>query len=131
MEFEGHCYKLYELAESWDDARSICQKNGGDLAAVNNEQEFYFIWRQFKLHMYNNHNGVPYWHVGFYTDATGAGHLVTGESEYYVSWGSYVLPLAPNKCAGVDPQPTWGYGLTWFTYECSLKAFFICEVPVI
>ena len=130
MEFEGHCYKLYELSKSWDDARLICQKNGGDLAAVNNEQEFHFLWRQFKKHTYNTLTGIPYWHVGFYTDATGTGHLVTGESESYVTWGSYVLPLAANKCAGIDAQLTWGWLHTWFTYECSLKAFFICEIPL-
>ena len=120
---------MYELAESWYDARSICQKNGGDLAAVNTKEEFNFIWRQLKLHVADNYIGNAYWHVGFFTDATGTGHLVTGESESYVTWHSSVLPLGANKCAGIDAQLLGTYEEIWFTYECSLKAFFICETP--
>ena len=118
---------MYELAESWYDARSICQKNGGYLVTFNSDVEHYYIWSHLKKYTLNSLLGNTYWHFGYYTDSSGEGHWVNDEPITFTAW--YDSNIPPNKCSGVDLTPEWGYEGVWFTYDCWLKAFFVCETP--
>ena len=56
---------MYELAESWYDARLICQKNGGDLVTFNTEDEYSFVWTKLKMYTLTNLLGCfQYWTLG-------------------------------------------------------------------
>ena len=120
---------MYELAESWYDARSICQANGGYLVTFNTEEEYIFIWKQLKMYTMTNLLGNAYWHFGFYSDASNVGHWVTGEPVTFTTWNDYTNANLPHICGGITMAPDWGFRLAWIAYDCWLKAFFVCETP--
>ena len=120
---------MYELAESWYDARLICQKNGGDLVTFNTEDEYSFVWTKLKIYTLTNLLGNAYWHFGFYSDAFNIGHWVTGEPVTFTTWKDENSVNQPNICGGIDIAPDLGYYWVWIAYDCWIKTFFVCETP--
>ncbi|XP_070582573.1 macrophage mannose receptor 1-like [Erythrolamprus reginae] len=41
--YAGQCYRIHRQTTSWQDASSLCRKEGGDLASIHNVEEYSFI----------------------------------------------------------------------------------------
>ncbi|XP_023191646.1 macrophage mannose receptor 1-like [Xiphophorus maculatus] len=41
--YNGHCFRLYQNAQSWSGAQTACRKDGGDLASIRNMEDNSFV----------------------------------------------------------------------------------------
>uniref|UniRef100_A0A3B5ME80 C-type lectin domain-containing protein n=1 Tax=Xiphophorus couchianus TaxID=32473 RepID=A0A3B5ME80_9TELE len=41
--YNGHCFRLYQNAQSWSGAQMACRKDGGDLASIRNMEDNSFV----------------------------------------------------------------------------------------
>ena len=83
VNYNGHAYAIFEEGISWDDAREACEKRGGHLICINNEEEQKFIQTIVAGRSF------PYYWIGL-TDAEteGAFKWVNGDPLTYTNWGT-------------------------------------------
>lgn len=116
--FNGHIYKVFREARSWDEAKTYCESLGGHLATVTSAAE------DAVLYSYLIRNGGHDCYLGA-TDAQteGVWKWVTGERWDYANWNQ----AEPN---GKNKQNWLGY---YYDYkngkwdDCSGKLWFMCE----
>lgn len=84
VEWNGHYYKVYDNADSWEDARLRCEKKGGHLVTITSAKENDFVYS----HMVQQ--GYAQAYIGLY-NASYSNHpiwtWVTEERFKYKDWG--------------------------------------------
>ena len=81
--YNGHRYKLYNDANTWQEAEEKCEQRGGHLATFSSKEENDFVYSYIKS------QNVKSAYFGFTDSATeGTWTWVTGESVVYTNWSS-------------------------------------------
>ena len=81
--YNGHRYKLYNDADTWQKAEEKCEQRGGHLATFSSKEENDFVYSYIKS------QNVKSAYFGFTDSATeGTWTWVTGESVVYTNWSS-------------------------------------------
>lgn len=130
IEFNGHCYKMFDESFSWDNAKKECEKIGGHLVTINSKEE-----QEFLVDMVKSSTKKNMW-IGAYP-SNGNYRWITGEQFSYTNWA----PEEPNNVFDMQnaammytqnatyPAGTWndenengrnwtGYYLSDFGYIC-------------
>ena len=99
--FNGHSYKIFMGRYTWNDAKEMCEREGGHLVTITDEYEQQFVEML-------NKNDKALW-IGYERDELlDSWHWVTGEESDYDNWG-FGEPnnsLGREKTAGTRPD-TW------------------------
>lgn len=127
IELDGHCYKLYELNTSWEEAQKYFESIGGHLATITSKEENDFV--------YNYISTLGYKSAYFgATDKENEGvwTWITGEEFIYNNWHNN----EPNNERGDEdyvmfyykyPDGTWNDGGIKTVNANLSKTPFICE----
>lgn len=136
--YNGHSYKLYDIACKWTEAEAKCEKLGGHLVTITSSKEHNFLKK-----MAGNRLNRYCW-IGGYKSG-GQWHWITGEPWNYTAWsdgqpngsggGDYALM---ENWEGIDSPWTWDdqndTGISpssnWTSapyYQVTSSYFFICE----
>ena len=115
--FNVSCYRKYEVARAWSDARAACVAEGGDLASILSEEENTFVGAIAK--------GVV-WIGGTDGAFEGVWTWSDGSPWRYGKWA----PGEPNddteNCAMMyDASGDWG----WNDGACHTSFHYICKRP--
>jgi cysteine-rich repeat protein len=110
----AHCYTLHTDAVAQDQARKLCQQEGGDLWTVTSLAEATEVADKLAL-------GGRYW-LGM-TRNNGNIAWVTGESTMYTSFAAGE-PNGTERCVTFDGSTTPGQ---WSTDACPATLPFVCE----
>jgi hypothetical protein len=110
----AHCYTVHDAATSEQQARSVCQNEGGDLWTVTSEAERTDVSDKLSL------SGL-YW-LGLLTTINGA-NWVSGEGTKYTRFAAGEPHDTALRCVAFDATATG----TWSSKECSAKLGFVCE----
>jgi hypothetical protein len=120
--FNVSCYRKYEVARAWSDARAACVAEGGDLASILSEEENTFAVAIAK--------GARVWIGGSDGAFEGAWTWSDGSPWRYAKWN----PGEPNNnywgasehCA--ELYDAYGNG-NWNDLPCHLSLHYICKRP--
>lgn len=117
IEYNDHCYKVFQQAMTWENAKEFCESMGGHLATAETPDENEFIKDLF----INNYSENSCW-IGASRDKRGIWKWVSGKmiGDYY-DWaggseGSYYYMRLMRKYSG-----------QWGTDTRSDKYVFMCE----
>lgn len=80
-DFNGHRYKVFETAMTWDDANEYCEKIGGHLATISSSEEQEAI-----MEMLNGCSHNADFMIGLHKNINNFGTWVTGEPVIYTNW---------------------------------------------
>ena len=83
VEFQGHYYKAFDQAMTWEEARAYCERKGGYLATAASSEENAFIQS-----VAGEGNLNLYWIGGYESSIEGDWHWVTAEPFVYSNWGT-------------------------------------------
>ncbi|KAK3585794.1 hypothetical protein CHS0354_010573 [Potamilus streckersoni] len=83
IHFEEFCYEINDLLATWQDARTRCQRDGGDLLSITTKNEQLYIEGRLKSRMLRN-----YW-IGANDHGTeGRWKWSNGDPYFYFNWDS-------------------------------------------
>ena len=119
------CYNVPEQQLNYDDARSHCQSNGGDLVIADSDNKKSPVKRLY-LMSYHLNIGVDVW-VGL-KDAIGANNeadykWVNGQTNTYNNWASGQPSMASKRCVIMKCN----YFSEFYDRDCSDLNHFVCE----
>ncbi|CAJ1062861.1 C-type lectin domain family 4 member C-like [Xyrichtys novacula] len=121
VQFQGKCYLFYEKNYpwlTWQDSRTYCQDEAGDLVVVNNPQEQEFISRH--IHYYHDtYHG--YW-LGLQKSDTNRWQWVDG---HYDTLGYWTEKGSQGPCGLMIPNKS--LTASWYPAKCYFWNKFICE----
>nr|XP_022336336.1 macrophage mannose receptor 1-like isoform X2 [Crassostrea virginica] len=115
----NNCYQFFDKQVDWNDAREICQSNGGDLASIESRVEQFYVSAKIR-----NMNSVAMW-IGV-NDLGAEGRFVwtDGSPVAYLHWGNG----EPNNYRGnEDCGAIFTTTSFWNDYPCSNRNGFICK----
>ena len=116
--FNVSCYRKYEVARAWSDARAACVAEGGDLVSILSEEENTFVTAISK---------AANFHIGA-TDGAfeGAWTWSDGSPWRYAKWA----PGEPNDYYGEDCAELNDYwNGKWNDMPCGVSFHYICKLP--
>lgn len=87
--YNGHTYKLYSSSQSWENAKTWCESNGGYLATVTSNQEQSALWK-----LLENYSNMSFYLGG--SSISGKWEWVTGEEFKYTTWAKNQPDCAGN-----------------------------------
>ena len=111
----AHCYTSHAVAKSNEQARVVCQAEGGDLWTITSEAEGADATSKLML-------GGQKW-LGLLTNANG-GNWVTGEGTKYTSFAVGEPSDLALRCISFDADVPNG---AWSSTACNTKLGFVCE----
>ena len=111
----AHCYTSHTVAKSNEQARAICQAEGGDLWTITSEAEGADTASKLAL------SGEQW--LGLLTNTNG-GNWVTGESTKYTSFAVGEPRDLGLRCISFDAEQPNG---AWRSEACNTKLGFVCE----
>jgi cysteine-rich repeat protein len=111
----AHCYTLHDAATSAQQARSICQGEGGDLWTVTSEAETSDVAGKLAL-------AGQYW-LGLLTTKTG-NSWVSGENTKYTSFAAGEPSDPALGCVAFHADKP---NADWSSQSCDKKLAFVCE----
>uniref|UniRef100_A0A803SZJ7 Mannose receptor C-type 1 n=1 Tax=Anolis carolinensis TaxID=28377 RepID=A0A803SZJ7_ANOCA len=120
ISYGGHCYKINRETALWNDALTLCRKEGGDLASIHNVEEYSFIFAQLGYRptdeLWIGLNDLKVQMCFEWTDGT----PVT-----YTKW----LPGEPTHATNrqEDCVVMKGKDGYWADQQCDVKLGFICK----
>ena len=101
------CLMIIKQLKTWEDARSICKRKGGDLTWINNDAELEAIGAQ--LFQESGEKKFVWFHIGLFRKEEGAPLQWTGGSKSQYRGGKFVdvkklhfSTFAPNKYKYID-----------------------------
>nr|UMK70481.1 C-type lectin 9 [Bitis atropos] len=117
--YEGHCYKVFKLLKTWDDAEKFCQEqsNGKNLASIEWLGKANFVAELVSQALTNAKYHV--W-IGLSREDEKqqcSSHWTDGSSVSYENVIKY------TKCVGLEKKS--GYR-TWVTLPCGHRNPFVC-----
>ncbi|GFR95700.1 macrophage mannose receptor 1-like [Elysia marginata] len=124
----GTCIKLFADQKSWENARAVCQANGGDLVKILDDDMNDFIWDQVSADL-----GHAYW-MGLH-DRQSEGIFVWLDEPakaQYTNWDSD-QPNNLDSLHHIDGQDCAEIGndlvaeKKWNDRDCGIPTKFICE----
>lgn len=123
--FNGHTYKIFEQALSWNDAKAYCESLGGHLVSITSQEE-----QDFLTAYSNTLDGSGYIWIGMQRPWE---YWVTGEPVTYTNWG-YGEPDSwagqVNGCMLINTEYKGSsYHIApgeWDDWQGS-SAYFLCE----
>jgi hypothetical protein len=115
VEFEGHCYALFESRETWEQARKTCQAHGGDLACLETEAEQRLVQALAA--------GQDVWIGGSDADKEDVWKWITGDEFTYTNWAA---GEPSDSSGGEDSLEMWPNG-EWNDQPAHDRQPFICE----
>ena len=109
------CYKVFNSAKTWEEAKRICQKQVADLASVTDSETNEFL---------TSLTSTNSW-IGAYKDSSGNWRWSDGSRWKYTSWGKW----QPNNWSGYQDRATINYGEVgkWDDAAKDNKNPFICK----
>ncbi len=111
----AHCYTLHDAATSEQQARSVCQDEGGDLWTVTSETETSDVAGKLGL-------AGQYW-LGLLTTTAGSS-WVSGENTKYTSFAAGEPSDPALHCVAFHAAKPQG---DWSSQSCDDKLAFVCE----
>jgi hypothetical protein len=122
--FNASCYRKYEVARAWNDARTACVAEGGDLASILSEEENTFVAAISK--------GARVWIGGTDGAFEGAWTWSDGSPWRYAKWNPGQPDDAEGEdCAEVSHNYHGHYHVAghWNDLRCSFSQHYICKRP--
>ncbi|XP_064651452.1 C-type mannose receptor 2-like [Lineus longissimus] len=121
------CYKLFTISQTFNNARSTCQADGGDLVSITDQETHDWVVTNFQ-------GANDFIFIGF-TDAVTEGTWVWAdgtEDNGFNKWGRFAgrqLPDFDDKfnCAGISSQTETNGD--WLDGKCSSEVPFVCSSP--
>ena len=113
-----NCYKLFNISKTFDDARSYCWGQGGDLVAFDDEKELRFVKNN------SNFNGDKYYWIGYKRQNSSnpfqsvMGGAYNENSKSYGLFENYLY----NGGAGKSVSNNYSCSLPWENNSCSVRA---------
>jgi len=115
--FNGKCYKFFQEAKPWKEARRTCQLLAGDLVAVPNKRTNIFVEALSA--------GKPFWTSGVRDPTVASGWKWTsGEEWNYTNWRQGEPSNTAYGCMAIN----WDYtGSGFDDFSCKRDFSFICQ----
>lgn len=118
----GHSYKRFDTAQTWNQAKESCASKNAHLVTITSQKEQNWVLSQFALdrtHMF--------WMGATDAATEGKWEWIAGEAWNYQNWYSG----EPNNLANEDHlemlgTPRYGPG-RWNDFNGSLSVFYVCE----
>ena len=109
------CYKVFNSAKTWEEAKRICQEQVADLASVTDSETNKFLTSLTQSNTW----------IGAYKDSSGNWKWSDGSRWKYTSWGKW----QPNNWSGYQDRATINYGEVgkWDDAAEDNKNPFICK----
>ena len=111
----AHCYTAHADLLSEQQARAVCQNEGGDLWTVTSQDEGTDVVSKLTL-------DGRYW-LGLLT-SKGTGSWVSGENTMFTSFAAGEPSNLDLRCVALDTNPTGG---AWLSQACDASLSFVCE----
>jgi cysteine-rich repeat protein len=111
----AHCYSVHDAAATEQQARGICQGEGGDLWTVTSQAEGNDVIAKLEL-------SGSYW-LGLLT-GNAAGNWVSGENINYTSFAAGEPSDTALRCVAFEAMNAGG---TWSSAACASELRFVCE----
>ncbi|KAM9839148.1 macrophage mannose receptor 1 [Aulostomus maculatus] len=129
LAFRGKCYKFVEEKKNWQDARTYCKNQGGNLVSITNVHEQAFVTTQilrFKNDLWIGMNDVN-WEMHFvWTDGKGITYTNWAKGHPISSPGRYYFITEVLDCVLIVRSPDKHIGF-WKVDDCNAENSFICK----
>ncbi|XP_050924467.1 C-type lectin domain family 4 member F isoform X10 [Lates calcarifer] len=129
----GQCYYFSTRRSSWEESRSFCQSEGGDLVKIDSREEQSFLEKTLREKM--DHDEDKFW-IGLTDSKTEGEWLWVDDSPLNTSL-SFWFNTEPDNWTVEDPDGEdcvrmgWGgrayYLIRWFDKSCKASQKYICE----
>nr|B4XSY4.1 RecName: Full=Snaclec A1; AltName: Full=C-type lectin A1; Flags: Precursor [Macrovipera lebetina]ABW82656.1 c-type lectin [Macrovipera lebetina] len=122
---EGHCYKVFNLDKTWEDAEKFCteQANSGHLVSIDSKKEANFVAELVSQNIKETRRTDFVW-IGLRAEDKRqhcSSEWSDGSSINYQNW----IEAESKKCLGLEKQTRYR---KWVNLNCGQPYRFTCEI---